>query len=118
MSIFPVQTLAARDTQAPPRALAVVGPTGSGKTALALRLRDSLDKEGRVIVSHSLTLDKAKITVPLLIAALFYDLSTEKAVTISSQSERRERDVYSTQSGHGFHGKLDTHSTRTWTVGA
>jgi type II secretory pathway predicted ATPase ExeA len=45
-------------------------------------------------VSRSLSVDKAKITVPLLIAALFYDLSPEKAVvTISSQSERRERDL-------------------------
>ena len=39
----------------------------------------------------SLTLDKAKITGQLLIGALFYDLTTEKTVTISSQSERRER---------------------------
>ena len=71
------------------RLIALTAVIGSGKTALARRLRDSLDKEGRVIVSRSLTLDKAKITVPLLIAALFYDLSTEKTVTISSQSERR-----------------------------
>ncbi len=56
-------------------------------------LRDSLDKEDRIIVSRALTLDKAKITVPLLLAALFYDLSTEKTVSISSQSERRERDL-------------------------
>ncbi|NMQ30076.1 AAA family ATPase [Candidatus Accumulibacter phosphatis] len=75
------------------RLIALTAVIGSGKTALARRLRDSLDKEGRVIVSRSLTLDKAKITVPLLIAALFYDLSTEKTVTISSQSERRERDL-------------------------
>ena len=26
--------------------------------------------------------------------------------------------VYSTQTGHSFHGKLDTHSTANWTVGA
>ena len=75
------------------RLIALTAVIGSGKTALARRLRDSLDKEGRVIVSRSLTLDKAKITVFLLIVALFYDLSTEKAVTISSQSERRERDL-------------------------
>jgi type II secretory pathway predicted ATPase ExeA len=66
---------------------------GSGKTMLVRRLRDSLDKEDRIIVSRALTLDKAKITVPLLLAALFYDLSTEKTVSISSQSERRERDL-------------------------
>jgi len=44
-------------------------------------------------VSRSLSVDKAKITVPLLLAALFYDLTPEKTVTISSQSERRERDL-------------------------
>jgi type II secretory pathway predicted ATPase ExeA len=47
------------------RLIALTAVIGSGKTALARRLRDSLDKEGRVIVSRSLTLDKAKITVPL-----------------------------------------------------
>ena len=31
--------------------------------------------------------------MPLLIAALFYDLSPEKTVSISNQSERRERDL-------------------------
>jgi len=44
-------------------------------------------------VSRSLSVDKAKITVPLLLAALFYDLTPDKTVTISSQSERRERDL-------------------------
>ena len=74
------------------RLIAFAAVIGSGKTMLARRLRDELEREDRVIVSRSLTLDKAKITVPLLISALFYDLSTEKVVTISSQSERRERD--------------------------
>ena len=46
-----------------------------------------------MIVSRSLSVDKAKITVPLLLAALFYDLTPDKTVTISSQSERRERDL-------------------------
>ena len=31
--------------------------------------------------------------MPLLLAALFYDLTPEKTVKISSQSERRERDL-------------------------
>ncbi|MCB8835539.1 AAA family ATPase, partial [Escherichia coli] len=35
----------------------------------------------------------AKRSVPLLVAALFYDLSSEKTVSIPSQSERRERDL-------------------------
>jgi type II secretory pathway predicted ATPase ExeA len=76
------------------RLIALTAVIGSGKTILSRRLRIDLEREGRVIVSRSLSVDKAKITVPLLIAALFYDLSPEKAVvTISSQSERRERDL-------------------------
>jgi type II secretory pathway predicted ATPase ExeA len=66
---------------------------GSGKTLLARRLRDEIERENKVIVSRSLTVEKAKITVPLLLAALFYELSTEKTVSIPSQSERRERDL-------------------------
>jgi len=75
------------------RLIAVTAVIGSGKTVLSRRLRAELEREGRVIVSRSLSVDKAKITVPLLLAALFYDLTPEKTVTISSQSERRERDL-------------------------
>lgn len=45
MSIFPSHEITTRDTGAPPRILAVVGPTGSGKTALALRLAEQLGTE-------------------------------------------------------------------------
>jgi type II secretory pathway predicted ATPase ExeA len=75
------------------RLIALTAIIGSGKTVLSRRMRDELDREGKIIVSRALTVEKAKITVSLLIAALFYDLSTEKTVTISSQSERRERDL-------------------------
>ena len=75
------------------RLVALTAVIGSGKTTLSRRLRADLEREGRVIVSRSLSVEKAKITVPLLISALFYDLSPDKAVTISSQSERRERDL-------------------------
>ena len=75
------------------RLIALTAVIGSGKTILSRRLRGELEREGRVIVSRSLSVDKAKITVPLLLAALFYDLTPEKTVKISSQSERRERDL-------------------------
>jgi type II secretory pathway predicted ATPase ExeA len=75
------------------RLIALTAIIGSGKTILSRRLRAQLDQENKVIVSRSLSLDKAKIAMPLLIAALFYDLSTEKTVTISNNSERRERDL-------------------------
>jgi type II secretory pathway predicted ATPase ExeA len=75
------------------RLIALTAIIGSGKTMLSRRLRADLEREGRVIVSRALSVDKAKLTVPLLIAALFYDLTPDKTVTISSQSERRERDL-------------------------
>lgn len=75
------------------RLIALTAVIGSGKTILSRRLRAELERENKVIVSRSLSVDKAKITVPLLLSALFYDLSTEKTVTISNQSERRERDL-------------------------
>ena len=56
-------------------------------------MREELERDGRVIVSRALSLEKAKISVPLLVSALFYDLSADKTVSIPSQSERRERDL-------------------------
>ncbi len=69
------------------RLVALTAVIGSGKTILSRRRRAELEREGRVIVSRSLTVEKAKITVPLLISALFYDLTPDKTVTISSQSD-------------------------------
>ena len=75
------------------RLIALTAVIGSGKTVLSRRLRADLEREGRIIVSRSLSIDKAKISLPLLEAALFYDLTPEKTVKISGQSERRERDL-------------------------
>src|SRR3954453_3633872 len=75
------------------RLIALTAVIGSGKTILSRRLRAELQRENKGIVSRSLSVEKAKITVPLLLSALFYDLSAEKTVTISNQSERRERDL-------------------------
>src|SRR3954451_22165307 len=75
------------------RLIALTAIIGSGKTILSRRLRAELEQENKVIVSRSLSLDKTKIAMPLLIAALFYDLSPEKSVTIPNNSERRERDL-------------------------
>jgi len=62
------------------RMIALTAVIGSGKTVLSRRLRADLECDGRVIVSRSLSVDKAKISMPLLIAALFYDLTPEKTV--------------------------------------
>ncbi|MBV9510041.1 MAG: hypothetical protein JO303_07145 [Caulobacteraceae bacterium] len=73
--------------------VAFTATIGSGKTVLARRLREALERENRVIVSRALSLEKTKVTVPLLVSALFYDLSPDKLPVISSQAERRERDL-------------------------
>ena len=75
------------------RLIALTAVIGSGKSLLVRRLREALERENRVIVSRALSLEKAKITVPLLVSALFYDLSPDKLPTISRQAERRERDL-------------------------
>lgn len=76
------------------RLIALTAIIGSGKTVLSRLLRTELEREKKVIVSRSLAVDKAKITVPLLLSALFYDLSSEKTVTIPKQYEKRARDLY------------------------
>ena len=45
------------------RLIALTAVIGSGKTVLSRQLRTELEREGRVIVSRSLTVDKVKITV-------------------------------------------------------
>ena len=68
------------------RLIALTAVIGSGKTVLSRRLRAELEREGRVIVSRSLSIDKAKISGATADAALFYDLTPDKTVKISSQS--------------------------------
>jgi len=73
------------------RLVAVTGLVGSGKTAFVRRLCTELDREGRITVSRSLSVDKARITLPNLITALFYDMSPDKEPRIPTQGEKRER---------------------------
>lgn len=75
------------------RLIALTAVIGSGKTMLSRRLRADLTQEGRVIVSRSLSVEKTKITLPLLLAALVYDLTPEKAAPGSGKHERRERNL-------------------------
>ncbi|MEG5062267.1 hypothetical protein QUB33_01290 [Microcoleus sp. B3-A4] len=49
-----------------------------------------LDRELRIPV------DKCRPTLPTLIAALFYDLSTDKKIKIPSIGEKREGELRST----------------------
>lgn len=75
------------------RLIALTAVIGSGKTLLMRRLRATLEKESKVMVARSLSLDKTKLTASLLDAALFYDLSTEKTVKIPGDSEKRAREL-------------------------
>jgi type II secretory pathway predicted ATPase ExeA len=75
------------------RLIALCGVVGSGKTVMLRRLQRLLEEEKKVTVSKSLAVDKHRIKLATFIAALFYDLSTEKNVRIPSQGEKRERDL-------------------------
>jgi type II secretory pathway predicted ATPase ExeA len=57
--------------------VAITGIIGCGKTTTLRRLFEVLEKEGKILVSKSLSVDKNRATLPTLIAALFYDLSTD-----------------------------------------
>ena len=74
------------------RLIAVCGVIGSGKTTMLRRLQRTLEDEKKVTVSKSLAIEKQSIKLATLIAALFYDLSSEKQVRIPS-GEKRERDL-------------------------
>ncbi len=71
--------------------VAVAGLSGSGKTVSLWRLQDTMAREGKIILSRSLWVEKEKVSLASLINALFFDLSPKKDVQIPSQGERRER---------------------------
>jgi type II secretory pathway predicted ATPase ExeA len=73
--------------------VAITGIIGCGKTTTLRRLFDVLEKEGKILVSKSLSVDKERATLPTLIAALFYDLSTDKEIKIPKDGEKREREL-------------------------
>lgn len=74
--------------------IAISGMVGSGKTVMLRKLQDHLTKGGRIIVSRSLSVEKQKVQLATLIAALFYDLSPlAKDARIPSHGERREREL-------------------------
>lgn len=62
-------------------------------TTTLRRLFEVLEKEGNILVSKSLSVDKDRATLQTLISALFYDLSTDKEIKIPNQGEKREREL-------------------------
>jgi len=75
------------------RLVAMTGVIGCGKTVTLRRLQEFLEQEGKILVSKSLSVDKDRATLSTLISALFYDLSSEKVITIPTQGEKREREL-------------------------
>ena len=61
----------------------------SRKRCLTLEMIRNLDRQLRIPV------DKCRPTLPTLIAALFYDLSTDKKIKIPSIGEKRQRELRS-----------------------
>ena len=71
--------------------VALCGIVGCGKTTTLRRIQQTLGREGEVLVSKSLSIDKGRVKLATLIMALFYDLATEKDFKIPVQPEKRER---------------------------
>jgi len=66
------------------RLIALTAVIGSGKAVLSRRLPTDLEREGRVIASRSLSIDKAKISLPATGGRPILQSDPKKAVKISS----------------------------------
>jgi type II secretory pathway predicted ATPase ExeA len=75
------------------RLIAVAGLVGSGETVFLRRVRDELAREGKVLTAKCLSVEKDRLRLPTLIAALFYDLAVDREPRIPSFAERREREL-------------------------
>lgn len=73
--------------------VALTGVVGAGKTTMLRRLQDALSKEGRVIVSRSIAVEKSRVTIGTLLTALYCDLTTDKELKIPKHLELRDREV-------------------------
>lgn len=74
--------------------IAISGMVGTGKTLMLRRLQETLARDGKIIVSRSLSVEKQRVQLATLIAALFYDLSSNmRDVRIPAHCERREREL-------------------------
>lgn len=71
--------------------VALSGIVGCGKTTVLQRIQDLLRQEKEILVSKSLAVEKERVNLGTLIMALFYDVATEKEVSIPTQPEKRER---------------------------
>ena len=72
--------------------IALTGVVGSGKTVLLRRFQHYL-KDSRIIVSKSQMVEKEKVNLASLIAALYYDLTLKTDTIIPASGEKREREL-------------------------
>ena len=75
------------------RLIVLSGVIGSGKTVLLRQLEIEMKREGKITVSRSMTVEKSRIALGTLIAALYYDLATGKNVRVPNHVEQREREL-------------------------
>ena len=73
------------------RLIAVTGVVGCGKTTTLKRLLLELVSEKDIIISRCLAVAKGKVSMSVLMTALFWDLSTEKNAKPPTQAELKER---------------------------
>lgn len=71
--------------------IALTGIVGCGKTTTARKIREDLNKEGKILTSTSLAVDKHRVKLNTLLISLFADLATDKEYKIPTQPELRER---------------------------
>ena len=71
--------------------VALTGIIGCGKTTAARHIRKELKKEGDILISTNLAVDKDRVNLSTLIYTLFADLVTEKDYKVPSKLELRER---------------------------
>ncbi len=73
------------------RIIVLSGMVGCGKTTTLRRIQTIIGQEREILVSRSMSVDKAHTTLNTLLLALFFDLSTDKEVKMPAQTEARER---------------------------
>jgi type II secretory pathway predicted ATPase ExeA len=74
--------------------IALTGTVGCGKTLTARKIREELSREGDVLVSVNLAVDKDRVTLNTLMHAIFADMTAgEKNFKIPTQLESRERQL-------------------------
>lgn len=71
--------------------IAFCGIVGCGKSTTVKAIKQELAKDKEILVSNSLSVEKAKVNLGTLMLAMFYDLITEKDFKVPTQPERRER---------------------------